>query len=399
MPTTSKRSPESDGDDFVRRLSAAMLPLQLSLKSLHGALGKPKNTVAMQRQLGVGNTICWQVSRIVHADSLVSAARHAPLPQATGQFLEAAERVGVSRQILTDVRAAAEEFRGFMKEHADDQASFDTLIAGVSGDDGQDTIQVRHRRAAYRAESHIWGFQRDVGAMVAFVRKSDRADTFDVAALLCQVGYRRLRTEASATVASFGDVATWGSTMRPLDADAMRTYGSPLVPQLCSDPLPVLESVPLRTGALVYRLADASLGRNGSKDLTFGLFCTDPPEAVDGRPSFSLSHSLFCPTGRVILSLFVDRESCGHRLPTAVTRLNGFGDDDPRGQPLPLHERVLPLGPADRAPACDGFPRYQQALRYVSDVTGWPLDRFDTFQLTVDFPVFASQISLSFPVD
>ncbi len=399
MATTDRRSSQTDGDEFVRRLSAAMLPLQLSLKSLHGALGRPKNTVAMQRQLGVGNTICWQVSRIVHADSLVSAARHAPLPQATGQFLEAAERVGVSRQILTDVRAAAEDFRGFMREHADDQASFDTLIAGVSGDDGQDTIQVRHRRAAYRAESHIWGFQRDAGAMIAFVRKSDRGDAFDVAVLLCQVGYRRLRPEAAATVASFGDVERWDSTMRPLDAEAMRTHRSPLVPGLCSDPIPVLERVPLRTGALVYRLADASLGRGGSKDLTFGVFCRDPAEMVDGRPSFSLSHALFCPTGRVILSLFVDRASCGPRVPTAVTRLSGFGDDDPRGRPLPMHERVLPLGPADRVPACDGFPKYHRALRYVAEATGWGLDRFDAFQLAVDFPIFASQISLSFPVD
>ena len=129
------------------------------------------------------------------------------------------------------------------------------------------------------------------------------------------------------------------------------------------------------------------------------MFCRDPAEVVNGRPGFNLSHSVFCPTGRVILSLFVDRDSCGPRVPTAVTRLDGYGDDDPRGRPLPMRERVLPLGPADRAPACKGFPKYNQAVRYVAQATGWGLDRFDHFQLAIDFPVFASNISLSFPVD
>ena len=73
--------------------------------------------------------------------------------------------------------------------------------------------------------------------MIAFVRRSG-ADSFDVAALLCQVGYRRLRADAAATVASFGNVEGWGSTMRPLDPDALRAHRSPLVPPLLLGPDP-----------------------------------------------------------------------------------------------------------------------------------------------------------------
>ncbi len=392
--------PDDDASAFAVGLEAAVLPLQLALRSLYTELGRPKNTVAMQRQLGVGNTICWQVYRIINADSLFGAARHAPLPQAIAQFLDAAERVGASPAVLGDVRGAADGFRTFMKKHADDQASFDTLIAGVGGDDGEEVIQVRHRRAAYRAESHIWGFQRDVSAMVAFVRPSDAKGTLDVAMVLCQVGYRRLRVNASATVAAFGAADVWGSKLRALDADAMEKYHCPLVPEFCSSPVPALERVPLANGPVVYRLDDTSLGRGGSKDLTLGFVSyREEPDTVDGRPSLVLNNFFFCPTARVVLDVFLDRTVLGHRMPSVTTRLGNYGDDDPRGHPLPLGERVLPLGSADRELTCPDIPNYPQLIRHTAQKTGWPLGQFDHFRVTLDYPIFASRMKLSVPVD
>ncbi len=396
----AKASPPDPHDAFTRRLEAVTLPLQIALKSLHDELGRPKNTVAMQRQLGVGNTICWQVSRIIKADSLVSAARHAPLPQATAQFLDAAERVGVTRPVLQQVREAADGFRSFMKEHADDQASFDTLVAGVGGGDGEEVIQVRHRRAAYRAESHIWGIQRDVSAMIAFVRRSEAQGTLDMAVAIGQIGYRRLRVNASATVAAFGTADAWGSKLMPLDADAMDRYRCPLLPDFCSDPVPPLERVPLAAGPVVYRLGDTSLGRGGSKDLTIGFISyRETPDLVDGRLRLVLNNHFFCPTGRVVLSVFLDRTSFGNRAPSVTTHLANFGDDDPRGHALPLHERVLPLGSAERAPPCEDIPKYPALIRHVARKAGWQLDQFDNFRVSLDFPVFASRMRLSVPVD
>lgn len=395
IETTSK-----NGDDFAERLTAAMKPLQLSLRSLHNELGKPKNTVAMQRQLNIGNTICWQVSRVVRADSLVSAARHAPLPQATMQLLEAAERIGVSNKVLTEVREAAEGFRGFMKEHADDRASFDTLVAGVSEGAETEPIQLPHRRAAYRAESHIWGIQRDLSVMTALVRRSPAGGTYEIALLMSQFGYRRLRSNASATVFAFADAAQWGTDILPLDARAMAMHGSPLVPEFCSDPIPSLEHVPVDSGQVVYRLADNSLGRGGSKDLTTGvLLLGDPPVVEGGRPCFSMSHSLLCPTGRLVMTLLLDRESFGPRAPTSVVRLNGFGQGDPRGQPLPLGDRVVPLGLASRLPASKDVPDGNAMMRYLADRTGWTLDHFNSYRMTLDFPVFGSSTTLAVPVD
>ncbi len=378
-----------------------MGPLQVSLRSLYAELGRPKNTVAMQRQLGVGNTICWQVYRIINADTLVGAARHAPLPQATAQFLDAAERVGASSTVLGEVRGAADGFRSFMKKHADDQASFDTLIAGVGGDDGEEVIQVRHRRAAYRAESHIWGFQRDVSAMIAFVRPSAEVQgTLDIAMVLCQVGYRRLRVNASATVAAFGAADVWGSKLRALDAAAMEKYHCPLLPEFCSSPLPSLERVPLANGPVVYQLDDTSLGRGGSKDLTIGFVAhREEPDRVDGRPSLVLNNYFFCPTGRIVLDVFLDRTAFGHRTPTVTTRLGNFGDDDPRGHPLPLRERVLPLGSADRVLSCSEIPKYPALIRHTAAKTGWPLDQFDHCRVTLDYPIFASRMRLTVPID
>ena len=373
-----------------------MRPLQSSLRSLHAELGRPKNMLAIRRQLRVGNMISWQVHRIVSADSPVSAARHYPLPQATALLLEAAARAGVSREVLADIREAAEGFRGFMREQANDRAGFDTLIAGIGqGDEGP--IEIPHRRAAFRAESHIWGFQRDVSAMTALVRRSATGSGFDVAMLMSQFGYRRLRAGASATVFAFGAAENWGSSMRPLDTSAMKTHHSPLVPDFCSDPMPSLECVAVPSGQVVYRLADGSLGRCGSKDLTTGVFVSgDEPVRIGDTSAFELNHVLHCPTRRLVMSLFLDEDSFADAVPSVLTRLAGVNGSDE--QPLPLSERVLPLGPADRVTECKGVPSYVEMVRYLANRTGWFLGQFKGFQMTIDFPVFASSMSLYVPV-
>ena len=392
--------PLVESDDFLVALSEVVAPLQATLRTLYEELGRPKNTVVMQRQLGVGNTICWQVMRIIRANSAVGVAMHAPLPLAMFQFIEAAERVGVSARVISDVRRASERFRMFVKERAADQSAFQTMVAGVSEEDDGEKIQIRHRRAAYRADSHIWGVQRDVYGIIMFVRRSQEGDFYDLALLMCQFGYRRLRSRASATVFAFGDVAEWGDSMRSLDAEAMEKYGAPLVAEFCSNPIPQLERVPLASGQNVFRLADKSLGQVGSKDLTAGIIYTQAgPVSPGGLILDKHRQSFFCPTGRFVASLFVDRETLGQNVPSLTTRLVGFAEDDPRGEPLPLSERVMPVGPANRAPRVKDIPNYGRAIDYVARSTGWALDRFENYQLTMDFPVFASELTFSFARD
>ena len=50
-------------------------------------------------------------------------------------------------------------------------------------------------------------------------------------------------------------------------------------------------------------------------------------------------------------------------------------------------------------PDCKGLPKCNEMVQYLSDRTGWNLDNFNSYRLTLDFPVFASLTTLAVPID
>ena len=411
--TTMTSGPTSEAigvEEFRSELSRLLAPMRHALGRLLGELGSPQTPTLLQRRVGVGYTVCWQVFRVVKSDDVAVQAQHAPSKERLKRLLAAAGERGVAPDTLDAVRDAADEFHGFVQQHAEDRAAFDSMVAGTTSAEQSKSVLVQRRRAHYRSGSHVWGVQTELQLLTAMVRRSTTdAARCDAAWISLKQGIRRLRVDAQVKLTSYhtnpgsadGELRDDNFVGHAFDQAAAERLGMPVIPEFSTTPLPTVECATSSTGFRSFNMLGSTLGLRSNFDVATGRIDYGVPMIVesDGRRVPYVNFISDKPVAMLVIDVLVHRDSLpGVRLQRLVHQSipGPFTLEAAlQAQQVTIEEQVTLVGRADAATLTE-FSRYPEMLRYAGERLGWDLADFDLHRLRLPYPILGTSTRLYF---
>ena len=409
--TAVKKSAPIGAEQFGKEVAEHIARLRRALRQMLTELGSPRTPTHLQRQLDVGYTICWQLFKVVRNDDASAGTQHAPSLGALKRVVDVAQDKGLTAPTARSVAAAAEALKQFIRKHAEDRDYFDSMVAGTARSQNAAGVLVQRRRAAYRANSHIWGSQNDLWLVSGIVKRSEEDEgKVDLITLSRQQGLRRLRADATVYLmgmkvdSSSGDVETeHDDPLRSaLDQEAAATTGMPLLPEFSTEPLPQVTVRTTKNGRRQFKWVDDAVGLQSNCDIATGtinrgiaLTKTDD----DRRQMYITSSVKSKASALLVLDLLVHRKS----FPKAEVRSLIHEADDEfctleearTGHQFEPEERVASLGRANAVNLAE-FPQYRSMLHHAAGTAGWDLAEFDAYRMHVPFPVMSAVHRLYF---
>jgi hypothetical protein len=403
---TSSLPTESIGaDQFGRELSEHLASLRYILRRMLTELGSPRTPTLLRRQLGVGYTICWQVFQVVQEQDDSAGTHNAPSLGALKRLVIAAQEKGLTPYTAQAVQTAADSFHCFIRQHAQDRDYFDSMVAGTNSSNAAKGVLVQRRRAAYRANSHVWGSQNDLWLVSGIVRRSANDSTkMDSIVLSRQQGLRRLRADATAYLMAMKvDLASPNTASgqddplkNALDPVAAATTGMPLVPEFSTDPLPRVSCKSTKSGRRLFNWVDDAVGLRSSCDIVTGTISRGIPMVLEanGRREVVFNSTVRNKASALlVLDLIVHRES----FPNAQVQFmvhEALADvctleDAQAGHQFAIEEGVTHLGRADSVNLAE-FPQYRSLLQHAAERADWQLSEFDVYRLRVPYPIMGA---------
>lgn len=352
--------------------------------------GRPGRAIELERGLGISKKLAWQVIRIAKSETLGEIA-NVPSRASVRTLTAAARKHGVPGRVLDRVATAFEAFDKFAESRADDRASLVTMLGGTTSLPG-DSYEVNVRKAAFKANAHIWGnkVEKMIRA-VAFHPTPSRPDLEDVALVIGDIGLQRLREGGALNMVRWfrtADTPNQPEAMPGLDLSSLVDRGVNLLPEFCTHPLPRMVPTPSVLGGIETELVIPT-GRSGAVTV-YSEQLREKSEAAP-HPVYDLRLFVTIPVESVVLDMMVP---VGLTNPATV-RAVVYGRrphpehvyDERMADLLPQRESGMYLGAMEVPPAASGAPRYQEAVRHTLSKNGWLGGKFDVYRLSVEYPV------------
>ncbi len=408
MITYDKPAPSESFDrqavDVLSRLRAA---LAAAIAAIPGDLRRPAD---LKRAANLDTKLSWRLFKVAHASDPLMAGPHVPGPANIKAFLKAANRLGVHSDLLGEVESAAAEFEKLIIAHASDRSTFESMISSLASGADADQVNLQQRRAAFRANRHIWGVQAATQLKCVFTDVGDDPSKVNVAVVDGYVSLRQLRHEApliltSARVAD-DDGAPLAVERKPIDPRAASRHGLALLQDFCSEPTPELNEVEAAAGFVCGELVSNGLGNRGAMTCFTGWRARN----VAGR--YRAPHNMFAITHGAV------RIPCEAITICLLTRTGLFDDAKPSvvvysdhlaELPYPIHmhrlnnlllpdEGVAYIGRGVNVLSTPEIPGLTEMARFVFERLGWDDAQFDVHRCRIAYPVLPSTVAINVPL-
>lgn len=414
MPTraepTSRPPTRTRGHAASARFEHQTVELVTQIRDLFTqlvAIIRPTVTTAseFQRATRLDMKLCWKVFRVISAADGLSAAQYVPGPANIRDLLKTLKRLGAPDTLIRKTERAAEAFEQLVREHAEDRRTFDSMVCGFAGPQS-DKIDIRQRRAAFQACTHIWGVQADAMIMTLIQRPaSSHAGRLDELGMRSDLGLRRLRPTPMPLYElrySAVDHAAKEYTEGRREALSGDGSGLGLISEFSSRPLPELSIKTEPDGRSLATLVHGELGMRAAVDLVTGCVLRSwaPRFRGGGGETHSWSTMQIARPCRVgIVDLIVEPGVVAPGSPprgfmsTRSHLVPPIQDLWTEGQ-LSDGEPVARLGRGPAMLSTPEAPRYAESIDWAIRRAGWDPERFETWRLRVDFPVALATIGL-----
>lgn len=384
-------APRTTGD------SAFLLESERSLHALRGAMrrlleGAPvrvRRAADLQRGLRVRAPLAWQVFRLARSEDVLGAVAFVPLADAMGKVLDAAERGGFSARAIGSVRDAYEKFEAVVARHAGNRATFEAML---SEGGGNEVLDLKTRRAAFRASAQLWGIQARLTYRCMIMGIEDSEPALLSAIIQGSIGLRTLRAGRSLPVCR----RTITLTRSDKDEEFIPESTGPwLLEDFCSAELPRISTK--RRGSVAHDFIEFSgVGLTAETDvfiatkLSGGMKATDEDAGVTSMirvPTDDYVANMLVPVG------VVDTAS-------AATRIFGCLEDVSAAETAHSDYLLHPARPAEYlgrsldALMCPEFPRCPELIRFVLRELGRGREEFDIFRCHIRFPMLHTCVGL-----
>ncbi len=369
--------------------------------------GQVRKAPDLHRIAGVDTKLSWRLLKVARAANPLTAGPYVPGPANIRSFVRAASRAGVGDDLLADVDSASNEFEKFVVAHAGDRSAFDSMISALTKGENADQANLQHRRAAFRANRHLWGVQATTQVKCSFTDIGDDPTKVNVALVDGYVGLRQLRRDApliiSCTRVSRDDGSAVPVTRQPIDPHAVSAYGLTLLEDFCSDPTPRLREVRAAAGFVYGELVSNGVGNGGALTCFTGWRANNAAGRYRAPNNMSaITHgAVRVPCEAITICMLMRAGMFGAVVPELA-----IYSDHMAQLPYPAHthrmdnlllpnENVAYLGRGARALSTTEISRLPEMAQYVFDQLGWDGQQFDVFQCRIVYPIMPSTVAVS----
>ena len=405
VPTAGVGDFQAEADRVLQSLRTALTDV---VGHVPGTVSKP---VELRRALRIDANLSWKVFKVVKATDALAAGPYVPGDGALRTFFKAARKSGVPDQVISAARLAAADFNHLVTTYASDRPAFDSMASSLAGGEEEvGQIALHHRRAAFRAQRHIYGAYAKARVSTLIAQPSSDPRLLDIAGIIGFLALRRLRPDAALTIShvrNFDDNGTARTVQyEPLDPSVEVKSGVPLLPEFCSKPTPECKAIKITPDTVKIDLLSSGIGRKSAIDCIGGGIIPGGggPRYRDGKSStFRMSVTLRMPCEYLLHDVLVHEDTFGHADPIAYSCQENLGDvaastvsDD--ASCFGGFERPVYMGKGPSALKTPDFPRYAELGHYTFEKLGWDAERFDVYRYRLEYPIMPSIIVMRFPL-
>jgi hypothetical protein len=407
QPTaSSKQNPK----DFEIDAVAALGKLQIALREVIAAIPGPslRRPADLQKTLGVHRKLAWQIHKFAHAPGPMAEATILPSARAIRQVVNAVRKHGGPEHMIRTADDAIDQIEDVIKQYAGTRAHFDSMLAGLASKESEQ-IDYAHRRAAFHANSHIWGSQARTQLACYCLQASDtdpsRIDFFSLGGL---VDLRRFRTNVPWTVMNSRVMDETGVISESNNCHVIDDEGGSeqnpagLLRQFCTSPLPQCRRFITRRGRLMVELqADGMGNQTVITCMRSHIWRSAVPRYItDVDPMAHYSSRVRTPVESLVFDLLVhDNVYPNISLESLLYTDHRGADNDGRDLEMDLMSKLDPptlLGRGAATLYTPEVPRYPEMAQFVFDRLGWDSSRFLIHRFRMDYPVMPASVMLQF---
>ena len=367
------------------------------LKAIPGGPHRPQ---LLARRLGLNAVLTSRLLKAAHQSDPIAVAHAMPGPEPLRRLLSAAEKQKVDRKLLKDAGAAVDRFQQLIDAEAGDRSALDAIISGWLPD-ARDTVELNAKQAVYRGISHLLGTACDSAhyAFIVFPNLAGSARADEVRIMNTR-GLRRIRP---GFVVNYDTVHTSDSllTIRGEPADGLHSL---LLEQFCSSPLPQLQVT--RQGSVAHCiLAGQDVGLRSAVDLVHATYLPKKPQtalnAGDSSRKAAMAIGIDTPTKVIVFDVLVHKDIFPRQQPELnIYRTAGVFGSEPGNRReidrLDLRESILPLGHGlARFRSADALT-HQDTIQFACEQRGWNANELRGYRCRIEYPMYSSEIELSF---
>ncbi|MFH1749246.1 MAG: hypothetical protein ABIG44_19620 [Planctomycetota bacterium] len=396
---------EEHARNALLRIKGAFVEI---IDALPGHITRPRE---LSKALKIDTKLAWKVAKVAHGADPFAAAQYIPGAAANKAFLESAAAQGVPATRIHEAEAALEEFERLVDLHAGDRPTLEMMLLSYARE-GRAQADLAHRKAAFAANSYIWGVRASTHLKADFVHPAAEIGRLDFVTLRGFVGLRRIRPNVP-WVIDRARLANDDGTLRrrpirqPLDPAGDTADGSaeaPLVREFCSKPLPVFRRVEAPDGFMEDELAPGEVGNTGA------VTCITGEVLHNAASQYSTEHDRWAthavrmrtPCEELLFDLLVHEDLFGPLKPDLAVYSELAGG--PPVLPIESRERdrlatwewVEYLGKGPAVVHTPHVPRYAEMIRYTLDKLGWDGKRFDVYRVRMQFPIIPTSVLVTY---
>ena len=398
------RDLKAETQRVMHEARAACAALLAVLPGSHGA-PQIRSASDLQRALGIRATVAWQLYRLAKASDPLREIDTVPGPVAVKRMIEAGRKRGVSAALLAQLQSAVEAVDAFARTHAGSRKALHSMITSL-GTGADDAINLLLRRAAFRANSQIWGLQARACLWSTTYFPGDSSDRICAMSLRGPIGVKRLRIDATYIVSGYiaFEQETETPQAEPLGTQVDGDSPDPrlLVP-FCTTPLPRVSTTLSDGNRVVTEMPPGLMGNQTAStiilaDVTRGSRWRHDEE----QPSIVNSMGVATPFEVLVIDTLFHREMFRrltprprvfgrHALPLGIKPQVYTAADT---IPMAVHASYLGCGPACMETA--DIPRYGEMYEHACAKAGLDPTEFDVYRCTVEYPILHAHVGVWF---
>ena len=405
-PPASAKSP-LPGLGFETQVTQVGEQLGRSLGRVVELVPTPRRgPIALAATLGVDKVLASRLLKALRQQEPIAIAHQVPGPEPLRRVLRSALASGVAEGVVDEAVLAVDAFERLIRETAGDRSSLDAIISGWLPD-ARLEFELRRKQAAFKAMSELKGVAGDTNYACSILAPGAQPLRLDLVWLFGSIGLRRLRPSVPVKFASrrisSADPPRRPSSIGGVPVDVQEGLAGLRLNAYCSSPPP--EVTAQRMGEVMqYMLADHGFGPRSGVDLVFAEVNRNEIDRYQSRADRRtyVFAEVSIPVRTLVFDVIVHESifpGADPELTVYDTVLEGVASVNDRSRDtdrLDMLETIEPLGRGVARFRCTQVPRSPELTEEVFDRLGWDGDRFVGWRCQIEYPVYGSQVVMSF---
>lgn len=389
---------------FEQTATAVLGRFQASIVALlAGMPGQNRRAADVERALGLDPKLAWQVHKIAHAPNAMASAVNIPAAVSIRRLLQAAAAKQVPGEIIERVNAAFEQVEQLVSEHAGDRERFMSMVGPLVRDEA-DALSLKHRKAAYRAMSHLTGTDEMAYVFSSIVHPGSSPDLVHAVALSAHFRLHKLRSAAPLILPlQFTRTSAGGSEYTEVPREPMNPEReSYLLEEFCTPGLSVRD-----VDGMAMEIDDA-VGLKHCVDVAYASVTRDAvsPYATPGDVWFCTTARPHIPTEMMFVDTIIHKDTWALRHPLApivevfLNARIGVGSQEPthteRASILATNDVCEYMGTGLESLMSPDVPSYIEINRSIMQKMGWNPDDFHVYRCRIAYPIIKTSVRIQF---